>query len=86
MEKPKSWCAKKHLRKVRSTDILIKRRSAEPLRRIKSLRTKEVVLTPRKVDTPKRKVRVLSAEDCIEIVGSPEAKRYSSVRKIDFGS
>lgn len=84
MDTPQTWSSRKHLRKVQSIDILIKRRSVEPVRRTKSLKTVQPVLTPRSVDTPKRRIRTMSPNGYIEIVGSPESKKYSSARKIDF--
>lgn len=84
MQSSGSWCTKKYLKRVRSTDILIRRRSVDTPRKCTSLKTKEVAPTPRTVDTPKRRLRMLSPGGYIEIMGSPETKRYASVRKIDF--
>lgn len=80
------WSAKKSLKKVNSVDILVKKEADRPLKRSRSLRIKRIPTTPKKVETPKKKVMILSPNSRIEIMGSPESKRYSSVRKIDFNS
>lgn len=82
----KSWCTKKYLKKVKSIDMTIRRKSIEPIRRTKSVKTNEIPLTPKRIATPKRQVRILSPNGRIEIKGSPEAKKYASVRRIDFSS
>jgi hypothetical protein len=86
MERTGSWCTKRHLKRARSIDLLIRRKSAEPVRKSKSVLMHEVPLTPRKVGTPKRRVRILSPGGYVEIKSNPENKRYKSIRRIDFSS
>jgi hypothetical protein len=85
MEEAKLWCTKK-CKKVKSVDLLIRRRSSEPVKRSSSVPGREVLLTPKKVGTPKRRVRVLSPSSYVEIRNGPATKKYSSIRKIDFSS
>lgn len=84
MENPRSRSTQKCLKSTNSVDILIRKRPVCPSKRSRSLKLQEVVHTPRKVGTPKKRIRVLSPNGRIEIMGSPESKRYSSARKIDF--
>ncbi|AFM98640.1 hypothetical protein EHEL_071140 [Encephalitozoon hellem ATCC 50504] len=86
MKEPRIWSAKKGLKKVNSVDILVRRKADKPLKRSRSLKIKKAISTPKKVETPKKNVKILSPDSRIEIMGSPESKRYNSTRKIDFNN
>ncbi|ADM11875.2 uncharacterized protein Eint_071120 [Encephalitozoon intestinalis ATCC 50506] len=86
MENSGAWSAKECFKKVNSVDILIRKKPTKPLKRSRSLKIKKAVETPKKIGTPKKRVKVLSPSSRIEIMGSPESKRYSSARKINFSN
>ncbi|WUR03295.1 uncharacterized protein VNE69_04121 [Vairimorpha necatrix] len=80
----KSWCTKKYLKKVKSTEILIKRKSLDT-KKIKSI--KECipkVVSPKRIGTPKRIVQLMSPNGYVEIKGSKEKNNYGCSRRIDF--
>ncbi|KMV65841.1 hypothetical protein M970_071130 [Encephalitozoon cuniculi EcunIII-L] len=84
MENPRTWSAKECFKKVNSVDIPVRKKPSKPLKRSRSLKIKKDAMTPRKIETPKKKVRILSPGSRVEIMGGPESKRYISARKINF--
>lgn len=85
IENRKTWCTKKYLKKVRSTEILLRRKSIEPIKKTKSIREHtKLILTPKKISTPKRIINIVSPGGYTEIKSSKSKTRYSSVRRIDF--
>ncbi|EOB12685.1 hypothetical protein NBO_46g0007 [Nosema bombycis CQ1] len=85
LENRKTWCTKKYLKKVRSTEILLRRKSIEPIKKTKSIREqKKIKLTPKKISTPKRIINIVSPGMYTEIKSNKSKTKYSSVRRIDF--
>lgn len=85
IENRKTWCTKKYLKKVRSTEILLRRKSIETVKRCKSIKEDhKVVLTPKRISTPKRVINIVSPRGFTEIKGSKSKAKYNSVRRIDF--
>lgn len=85
MEKPKSWCAKTYLKKVKSTEITVKRKSVENV----CVLQPEVHMPVAEesdllVETPKREVHVVTPDSAVRVLGSPKRRSYRSVRRIDF--
>ncbi|KAM0685447.1 hypothetical protein COBT_003343, partial [Conglomerata obtusa] len=67
-----------------STEITIKRKSVEPVKRIKITVEAPIIRTPKQVHTPVRRLEFLTPSAMVKIKGSPRCKRYKSARKIDF--
>jgi hypothetical protein len=85
LENRKTWCTKKYLKKVRSTEILLRRKSIESIKKTKSIREqKKIKLTPKKISTPKRIINIVSPGMYTEIKSNKSKTKYSSVRRIDF--
>lgn len=85
MERPKSWCTKTYLKRVKSTEIIVKRKSVEsrcalrPETRMPAAEESDLL-----VETPKREVRVVTPDSAVRVLGSPKRRSYRSVRRIDF--
>lgn len=80
-----SWCTPKYLKKVKSMEILIKRKSIDKLKKHKSVKESEVIkFSPKKISTPKRVVKLMSPSSFVEIKGSKDRNKYSSCRRLDF--
>lgn len=85
MQKPRSWCTKTYLRKVKSTEILIRRKSLE-----KSSPASQEAPVPRatrsvlEIGTPQRELRIVTPDGIAKLQGSPKQRRYRSMRRIDF--
>jgi hypothetical protein len=85
LEDRKTWCTKKYLNKIKSTEILIKRKSIEPLKKVKSIKeTRKAITTPKRIGTPKRTIQLMSPNGYIEIKSKIGNKKYGSSRRIDF--
>ena len=79
------WCTPKYLKKVKSMEILIKRKSIDKLKKHKSVKESEVIkFSPKKISTPKRVVKLMSPSSFVEIKGSKDRNKYSSCRRLDF--
>lgn len=89
------WSLKKYAKKVKSTDITIKRKSIEQTTTIKKIKrevlkekeinnNEEIIRTPKKICTPNRSINIVTPGMLVKIKGSPKTKRYSSARKIEF--
>lgn len=85
MQKPRSWCTKTYLKKVKSTEILVKRKSVDAaLRAAAPCAAKVAVVADFVVGTPNRELAIATPGGVEKVQGSPKQRRYRSVRRIDF--
>lgn len=83
MKNAKSWCTKSYLRKVKSTEITIKRKSVSKPRIVEE--TKDVKIDQHLViGTPVRKLRIVTPNTVSMIRDAPSQKKYKSMRRIEF--
>ncbi|KHN69377.1 hypothetical protein CWI42_081130 [Ordospora colligata] len=85
MERHNTTNSKKSIRKLRSVDVLIKRKAYCPSTlKTQAKKLKNTITTTKQIETPKRIIRILSPASRVEISSNSESKKYESVRKIDF--